>query len=213
MSGINQVQVKESIGMTFASALRSLLRQDPDIIMVGEIRDHETAEIAVKSALTGHMVFSTVHTNDAPSAISRLMHMGLEPFLITASLTLVQAQRLVRVICPHCVEPDTKVTAQILREAEMPETWISGFTPKHGKGCDRCGKTGYKGRLGIFEVMPMTENIRNLVIKGSNSDQIKKVAIAEGMLTLRQSALMKLYQGITTLEEVLNNSKPDGEMP
>lgn len=212
MAGINQVQVKESIGMTFAMALRSLLRQDPDIIMLGEIRDQETAEIAVKAALTGHMVFSTVHTNDAPSTVTRLVHMGVEPFLITAALTLVQAQRLVRTVCPNCAQPDKEVSKETLLSLEMPEEWIDSFKPIRGTGCDACGNTGFKGRKGIYEVMPMSEKIRNLVVKGGTSDMIKRVAMEEGMYTLRQSALMKLYKGETTIEEVLNNSRPDGEI-
>jgi len=210
--GINQVHVKESIGMTFAGALRSFLRQDPDIIMVGEIRDQETAEIAVKAALTGHMVFSTLHTNDASSTISRLRHMGLEPFLITAAVSLVQAQRLVRILCPHCKVPDPNITPEILRQAEMPEELIAECTAMKAKGCERCGGTGFKGRKGIFEVLAITEEIRNLIIKGANSDDIKRVAVAGGMLTLRQSANLKLFRGETTLHEVLNNSRPDGEL-
>lgn len=212
MAGVNQVQMKEGIGFNFATALRSLLRQDPDIIMVGEIRDQETAEIAIKSALTGHMVFSTLHTNDASSTITRLHHMGIEPFLITAALTLVQAQRLIRVLCTHCAETDPKVKPEDAIKAEMPESWLSSLKPRRGKGCDKCGKTGYKGRRGIFEVMYVTERLRELVVKGSNADMIKKIAIEEGMITLRQSALMKFYRGQTTLEEVLNNSRPDGDL-
>jgi len=212
MLGINQTQMRENIGFTFAAALRSLLRQDPDIIMVGEIRDQETAEIAVKAALTGHMVFSTLHTNDAPSTITRLLHMGIEPFLITAALTLVQAQRLIRVNCEHCSEPDPEATPEQLLGAEMPENWLLSFTPVKGKGCERCAKTGYKGRRGIFEVMYMTEKLRALVVKASSSDEVKRVAIEEGMMTLRQHGLMKLYRGETSLEEVLNNSRPDGEI-
>ncbi|NBT57707.1 type IV-A pilus assembly ATPase PilB [bacterium] len=208
--GINQVHVKESIGMTFAGALRSFLRQDPDIIMVGEIRDQETAEISVKAALTGHMVFSTLHTNDATSTISRLRHMGLEPFLITAAVTLVQAQRLVRMLCPHCKEPDPAVTDDLLIEAEMPKEWIAQAKPMKAKGCDKCGATGYKGRKGIFEVLFLDEEIRNMIVKGSNADELKNVALEKGMLTLRQSGLMKLMRGETTLHEVLNNSRPDG---
>lgn len=212
MTGINQVQMKEGIGLNFAASLRSLLRQDPDIILVGEIRDQETAEIAIKASLTGHMVFSTLHTNDAPSTVSRLLHMGIEAFLITASLTLVQAQRLIRINCEKCVKPDSKVTQAMLRDAELPENWLATIKPMRGVGCDRCGGTGYKGRRGIYEVMYMTENLRSMVVKGSNADQLKAAAVAEGMQTLRQSALIKLYRGETTLEEVLNNSRPDGDL-
>jgi type IV pilus assembly protein PilB len=212
MAGVNQVQMKESIGMTFASALRSLLRQDPDIIMVGEIRDQETAEIAIKASLTGHMVFSTLHTNDAPSTVTRLLHMGIEPFLITASLSLVQAQRLLRVNCPDCNAVDPQVTKEQVLAAEMPESWMPSFKAMRGKGCDRCGGTGYRGRRGIFEVMYMTERLREMVVKGANADQMKAAAMEEGMLTLRQHGLLKLYRGETTLEEVLNNSRPDGDI-
>lgn len=212
MAGVNQVQMKDSIGMNFAAALRSLLRQDPDIIMVGEIRDHETAEIAIKASLTGHMVFSTLHTNDAPGTVSRLLHMGLEPFLITAAVTLIEAQRLIRFNCPKCSEPDPRITEKDLLAAEVPEDWIGKFSPLKGKGCDECGGTGYKGRKGIYEVMPMSENLRNLIIKGANSDTLKEAAVAEGMITLRRSALLKLFRGQTTLEEVLNNSRPDGDL-
>lgn len=211
MGGVNQTQMKDGIGLNFAAALRSLLRQDPDIVMVGEIRDTETAEIAIKAALTGHMVFSTLHTNDAPSTISRLLHMGIEPFLITAALTLVQAQRLVRMNCEKCRKPDPKVTKEMLVEAEVPENWLETMQPMRGVGCDRCGGTGYKGRKGIFEVMYMTESLREMVIKGANADQLRSAAMADGMTTLRQGALLKLYRGETTLEEVLNNSRPDGD--
>ncbi len=212
MAGVNQTQAKESIGLSFAAALRSLLRQDPDIVMVGEIRDTETAEIAIKAALTGHLVFSTLHTNDAPSTISRLQHMGIEPFLITASVVLIQAQRLIRVVCEKCKEPDTRITRENLIEAEVPENWLDSIVPMRGKGCDKCGGTGFSGRRGIFEVMPMSEKLRSLIIKGANADVLKKAAIEEGMITLRQHALMKLYRGETTLEEVLNNSRPDGDL-
>jgi len=212
MAGVNQTQMKEAIGMNFAAALRSLLRQDPDIIMVGEIRDQETAEIAIKASLTGHMVFSTLHTNDAPGTVSRLLHMGLEPFLITAALTLIEAQRLIRVNCSHCAEPDPRVTEKQMIFAEVPEDWIGKFTPMRGKGCDECGGTGYAGRRGIYEVMPISETIRNLIIKGANTDTLKEAAIAEGLITLRRSAVLKLFRGQTTLEEVLNNSRPDGDL-
>ncbi len=212
MDGINQVQMKDGIGLNFAAALRSLLRQDPDIIMVGEIRDQETAEIAIKAALTGHMVFSTLHTNDAPSTITRLLHMGIEPFLITAALTLVQAQRLVRVNCKNCLVVDERVTKEMMIAAELPESWLASFKPMRGKGCDQCGSTGYKGRRGIYEVMYMTETIRNAVVKGANADTLRMIALKDGMLTLRRSALVKLYRGETTLEEVQSNSRPDGDI-
>ena len=210
MDGINQTQTKGDIGLDFAKALRSLLRQDPDVIMVGEIRDQDTAEIAVKAALTGHMVLSTLHTNDAPSTITRLHHMGLEPFLITAALSLVQAQRLIRGVCSNCKIEDKKVTREMLLDAEMPEHWLDTVKPMKGRGCDRCGSTGYRGRKGIFEVMAMNEALRDLVVKGANSDALKRAAIENNMSTLRQSALLKLYRGETTLEEVLNSSRPDG---
>lgn len=212
MPGVNQVQMKEAIGLSFAAALRSLLRQDPDVIMVGEIRDAETAEIAIKAALTGHMVFSTLHTNDAPSTISRLTHMEIEPFLITAALTLVQAQRLIRVNCSNCLVDDTTVTKEQLLAAEMPRNWLDSARPKRGKGCERCGNTGYKGRKGVFEVMALSETIRELVIKGGTADELKRAAIKNGMITLRQSAMIKLYRGETTLDEVLNNTRPDGDL-
>ncbi|MBY0371439.1 type IV-A pilus assembly ATPase PilB [bacterium] len=212
MGGVNQTQARENIGLTFATALRSLLRQDPDIVMVGEIRDTETAEIAIKASLTGHMVFSTLHTNDAPSTISRLVHMGIEPFLITASVILVQAQRLIRVNCEKCKEPDPRPTRENLIEAEVPEHWLETLQPMRGKGCEKCGGTGFTGRRGIFEVMPMSERLRTLIIKGANADDLKKAAIEDGMLTLRQHALIKFYRGETTLEEVLNNSRPDGDL-
>jgi type IV pilus assembly protein PilB len=212
MAGVNQVQMRENIGLTFAAALRSLLRQDPDIVMVGEIRDQETAEIAIKASLTGHLVFSTLHTNDAPSTISRLLHMGVEPFLITAALTLVQAQRLVRVSCEKCLKPDPKVTKEDMLAAELPESWLETVTPMRGVGCDICNGTGYKGRRGIFEVLMLNETLRDMIIKGANTDMLKQEAIEQGMLTLRRSALLKFYRGETTLEEVLNNSRPDGDL-
>ncbi len=212
MIGINQVQMKESIGLTFASSLRSLLRQDPDVILVGEIRDQETAEIAIKASLTGHMVFSTLHTNDAPSTISRMLHMGVEAFLITASVTIIEAQRLIRVNCEKCLAPDAKVTKEMLKDAEVPEDWMDNIQVMRGQGCDHCGGTGYKGRRGIYEVMYMTENLREMIVKGANADELKKTAIDEGMVTLRQCGLLKLYRGETTLEEVLNNSRPDGDI-
>jgi type IV pilus assembly protein PilB len=212
MAGVNQTQVKESIGMTFALALRSLLRQDPDVVMVGEIRDGETAEIAIKAALTGHMVFSTLHTNDAPSTISRLKNMGVEPFLITASIILIEAQRLIRINCQNCIQPDPRVDREMLLAAEVPENWLESMTAMRGTGCNKCNNTGFTGRRGIFEVMPMTETLRTEIIKGSNSDELKVAAMKDGLITLRQHGLIKLYRGETTLEEVLNNSRPDGDL-
>ncbi len=212
MLGVNQVHVKENIGLTFSSTLRSLLRQDPDVIMVGEIRDQETAEIAIKAALTGHLVFSTLHTNDAPSTITRLVHMGIEPFLLTASILLIQAQRLVRIICPKCKEPDTSATEELLINAEVPEKWLKTIKPMKGRGCEFCSRTGYMGRKGIFEVLYLTEKIRSMIVKGANSDDLKRAAMEEGMMTLRQSALIKLFRQETTLEEVLNNSRPDKDI-
>lgn len=199
--GINQVQTREKVGLTFANALRSFLRQDPDIIMVGEIRDHETASIAIHAALTGHLVLSTLHTNDAPSSISRLMDMGIEPFLISSSLTLIVAQRLIRRICPRCKEPTTIATEVIERVGISPKE-IAEITPYHGRGCDEC-QNGYKGREGIYEVMVVTQKIRDLTVERRPATEIMKTAISEGMITLKQSALLKFKKGITTLEEVL----------
>jgi type IV pilus assembly protein PilB len=205
LPGVNQVQMKDQIGLNFAAALRSFLRQDPDIILVGEIRDFETAEIAIKAALTGHMVLSTLHTNDAPSTITRLINMGIEPFLVATSVHLIAAQRLVRTICPRCKAPED-VPLQTLIEA--------GFTPEEaktvqvhrGKGCDVCGKTGYKGRIGLFEVLEITDDIRDMVLVGSSALDLKRKALEQGMLTLRQSGLNKVKEGWTTMEEVLRET-------
>ncbi len=201
LGGVNQVQMKEQIGLNFAAALRSFLRQDPNIILVGEIRDFETAEIAIKAALTGHLVLSTLHTNGAPETITRLMNMGIEPFLVATSVHLICAQRLVRRICKDCAEP-----------LEMPPQALidEGFTPEEsktvqimkGKGCSTCNKTGYKGRTGLYEVMEVDDEIRELVLVGASAVELKKKAIERGMITLRRSGLMKVAQGWTTLEEV-----------
>ncbi|MBI4722443.1 MAG: type IV-A pilus assembly ATPase PilB [Candidatus Stahlbacteria bacterium] len=199
--GINQVQTREKVGLTFANALKSFLRQDPDIIMVGEIRDHETASIAIHAALTGHLVLSTLHTNDAPSSISRLMDMGIEPFLISSSLTLIVAQRLIRRICPRCKEPTTVAPEAIERAGLNPEE-IADITPYHGRGCDDC-QGGYRGREGVYEIMVVTQKIRDLTVERRPATEIMKAAISEGMMTLKQSALLKFKKGITTLEEVL----------
>jgi len=205
LSGINQVQMKEQIGLNFAAALRAFLRQDPNIILVGEIRDFETAEIGVKAALTGHMVLSTLHTNDAPSTISRLMNMGIEPFLVATSVNLICAQRLVRRICVNCKE-----------ELEVPEQALidAGYTPEevkttkiyHGKGCSTCNKNGYKGRTGLYEVMEINDELRELILVGASALELKKKAIEQGMITLRRSGLIKVALGQTTMEEVLRET-------
>jgi type IV pilus assembly protein PilB len=205
LAGINQVQMKEQIGLNFAAALRAFLRQDPNIILVGEIRDFETAEIGVKAALTGHLVLSTLHTNDAPSTISRLMNMGIEPFLVATSVNLICAQRLVRRICVNCKE-----------ELEVPEQALidAGYTPEevktvkiyHGKGCSTCNKGGYKGRTGLYEVMEINDELRELILVGASALELKKKAIEQGMITLRRSGLIKVAAGQTTMEEVLRET-------
>jgi type IV pilus assembly protein PilB len=201
MMGVNQVLVRESIGLNFAAALRSFLRQDPNIILVGEIRDFETAEIAVKAALTGHLVLSTLHTNDAPSTVNRLMNMGIEPFLVASSLNLVCAQRLVRRVCKNCAEPHPLPPAALMHagfSADEAETVV----PLKGRGCDTCNNTGYKGRVGLYEVMEVTEELRELVLVGASALELRRKAMDEGMLSLRQSGLRKVKDGMTTLDEV-----------
>ena len=199
--GVNQVQVRENIGLNFAAALRSFLRQDPNIILVGEIRDFETAEIAVKAALTGHLVLSTLHTNDAPSTINRLMNMGIEPFLVASSVNLICAQRLVRRICTNCKE-DHPTPAQALVDAGFTQDESQKVQPKKGKGCDRCNSTGYKGRVGLYEVMEIGDELRELILVGASSLEIRKAAVEHGMITLRRSGLHKVMEGVTTIEEV-----------
>jgi type IV pilus assembly protein PilB len=206
--GINQVQMHEEIGLTFASALRSFLRQDPDIIMVGEIRDFETAQIAVQSALTGHLVLSTVHTNDAPGTITRLIDMGIEPFLISSAVILILAQRLIRKTCTECREP-IKVSPQLLTDLGVPPDDVKSFTVYKGKGCTICNGTGYKGRLGLYEVMTMKEEVKELVLARASASEIKKEAIRLGMKTLRQSGITKIKSGMTTIEEVLRSTMED----
>jgi type IV pilus assembly protein PilB len=205
LMGVNQVQVRENIGLNFAAALRSFLRQDPNIILVGEIRDFETAEIAVKAALTGHLVLSTLHTNDAPSTINRLMNMGIEPFLVASSLNLVCAQRLVRRICKNCTEPDP-VPAPALMQAGFSAEDAKKVVPNRGKGCDKCNNTGYKGRVGLYEVMEITEEIRELVLVGASALELRRKAVDEGMITLRSSGLRKIREGVTTIEEVVRET-------
>jgi len=206
--GINQVQMHEEIGLTFASSLRSFLRQDPDIIMVGEIRDFETAQIAVQAALTGHLVLSTVHTNDAPGTISRLIDMGIEPFLISSAIVLILAQRLIRKVCIECKEP-IKVHPQLLIDLGIPPDEVKSFQVYKGKGCPLCNNTGYKGRVGLYEVMPMKEEVKELVLSRASTSEIKKEAIRLGMKTLRQSGIAKIKEGLTTIEEVLRSTIED----
>ncbi len=203
--GINQVQVKESIGLNFAAALRSFLRQDPNIILVGEIRDFETAEIAVKAALTGHLVLSTLHTNDAPSTINRLMNMGIEPFLVASSVHLICAQRLVRRVCSNCKEP-APLPPPALIQAGFSADLASEVTPMKGRGCERCNNTGYKGRVGLYEVMEIGEELRELILVGASGLELRRKAVDEGMITLRQSGLRKVREGVTTIEEVVRET-------
>ncbi|MGH9351590.1 MAG: type IV-A pilus assembly ATPase PilB [Terriglobia bacterium] len=205
LPGINQVQMKEQIGLNFAAALRSFLRQDPNIILVGEIRDFETAEIAIKAALTGHMVLSTLHTNDAPSTISRLMNMGVEPFLVATSVHLICAQRLVRRICSACKVEDP-TSSQVLLDAGFTAEEAHSVVPFKGKGCNTCGGRGYKGRVGIYEVMESTDEIRDLILAGASGIELKRKAIEQGMITLRRSGLVKVKAGMTTIEEVIRET-------
>ncbi len=202
LMGINQVQMKDDIGLNFAAALRSFLRQDPDIIMVGEIRDFETAEIGIKAALTGHLVLSTIHTNDAPSTINRLLNMGIEPFLVSSSLILVQAQRLARRVCKNCAEP-VHLPPEALLDIGFDEEEIDELVIYKGRGCQECGETGYKGRIALFEVMPITDELRELILRGASSMEIKETAMALGMRTLRDSGLEKIREGITSVEEIV----------
>jgi type IV pilus assembly protein PilB len=203
--GINQVQIKEQIGLTFAAALRSFLRQDPNIILVGEIRDFETTEIAIKAALTGHLVLSSVHTNDAPSTISRLLNMGIEPFLVATSVHLICAQRLIRKICPDC-KVELKTPLQALIKAGFPQDEAKNIHTYKGEGCKTCNGTGYKGRIGMYEVMDISEDIQELILVGASAREIRRKAVEEGMLTLRQSGLAKIKAGSTTLDEVLRET-------
>ena len=205
LMGVNQVLVRENIGLNFAAALRSFLRQDPNIILVGEIRDFETAEIAVKAALTGHLVLSTLHTNDAPSTINRLMNMGIEPFLVASSVHLICAQRLVRRICVNCKEPNP-MTPEALVTAGFSEEDANSVTPMKGAGCDRCNTTGYKGRVGLYEVMEIGEELRELILVGASALELRRKAVDEGMITLRGSGLRKVKEGVTTIDEVVRET-------
>jgi len=205
LAGINQVQIRDGIGLNFAAALRSFLRQDPNIILVGEIRDFETAEIAIKAALTGHLVLSTLHTNDAPSTISRLMNMGIEPFLVSSSVNLICAQRLVRRVCRACGEPVAVGAPTLAKIGFSPED-AATVTPLKGRGCDACNLTGYKGRVGLYEVMQVDDEVKELILVGASGLELRKKAIERGMITLRQSGLRKVKDGLTTIEEVLRET-------
>ena len=212
LHGVNQVRCKPEIGLTFAAALRSFLRQDPDVIMVGEIRDFETAEIAIKASMTGHLVLSTLHTNDAPGTIGRIVNMGIEPFMVTTSVILVQAQRLVRKICKDCkfeIKPRAEqigqfgITPELLRRLDLPHINEKNMMFYKGKGCESCGNSGSRGRVGVYEVMMMSERLRDIILNGGSTDDIRRQAIEEGMLSLRESALRKALIGMTSLEEVV----------
>ncbi|HEX9670053.1 MAG TPA: ATPase, T2SS/T4P/T4SS family, partial [Thermoanaerobaculia bacterium] len=205
LTGINQVQMKEQIGLNFAASLRSFLRQDPNIILVGEIRDFETAEVAIKAAMTGHLVLSTLHTNDAPSSVSRLMNMGIEPFLVATSVHMVVAQRLVRRICTFCKEPSELAPAALVA-AGFSEHEARTIKLFRGRGCERCSATGYKGRVGLYEVMEIDEEMRELILTGASANELRQKAIERGMLTLRSSGLQKVREGMTTVEEVLRET-------
>jgi type IV pilus assembly protein PilB len=207
-AGINQVQMHEDIGLNFATALRSFLRQDPDIIMIGEIRDFETAEIAVKAALTGHLVLSTLHTNDAPATVSRLLNMGVEPFLVASAVNLITAQRLARRACADCKVVD-EIPVQALIDAGVPPEEAPEYVCYRGVGCPKCNGTGYKGRVGFYQVMPMLEEIRELVLNGANTAEIKRESMRLGIKTMRQSGLTKLQEGVTSFEEVLRVTVAD----
>src|SRR3954454_7612970 len=203
--GVNQVQVKENIGLNFAAALRSFLRQDPNIILVGEIRDFETAEIAVKASFTGHLVLSTLHTNDAPSTINRLMNMGIEPFLVASSVHLICAQRLVRRICTSCAEPHPQAPAALIQAGYSADD-ANTVTPMRGAGCEKCNSTGYKGRVGLYEVMAIEDELKELILVGASGMELRRKAVEEGMITLRGSGLRKVKEGVTTIEEVVRET-------
>lgn len=209
-AGINQVQMNEAVGLNFASALRAFLRQDPDIIMIGEIRDFETAEIGVKAALTGHLVLSTLHTNDAPATINRLLNMGIEPFLVASAVNLITAQRLGRRVCSECKQPEV-IPKQALIQAEVPEDELESIVCYKGAGCPTCNNTGYKGRVGFYQVMPMLESIREMILSGANTSDIKKESMRLGVKSMRQAALTKMAEGVTSFEEVLRCTVTDNQ--
>ncbi len=201
-AGINQVQMNEAVGLNFASALRAFLRQDPDIIMIGEIRDFETAEIGVKAALTGHLVLSTLHTNDAPATVNRLLNMGIEPFLVASAVNLITAQRLGRRVCPECKAPED-IPRDVLIQAGLREEELEGAVIYKGQGCAVCNGSGYKGRVGFYQVMPMFEELREMILSGANTAEIKRESMRLGVKTMRQAALTKMLEGVTSLEEVM----------
>jgi type IV pilus assembly protein PilB len=205
IDGLIQVQINPDIGLTFVRCLRHFLRQDPDIILIGEVRDLETAEIAVQSSLTGHLVFSTLHTNDAPSAIARMLDLGLEPFLITATLEGICAQRLVRTICPRCKE-EFKPSEEMLMDVGLDSDVLKERTFYHGTGCDHCRGTGYSGRMAIFEIMLLDDDIRTLIMKRSSTNVLREAARKRGMRTLREGGLLAVYDGATTIEEVISQT-------
>jgi type II secretory ATPase GspE/PulE/Tfp pilus assembly ATPase PilB-like protein len=208
MAGVNQVQINERVGLTFASGLRTVLRQDPDIVMVGEVRDPETASIAMQASMTGHLVLSTLHTNDAPSAVSRLIDMGVEPYLITSALTLVMGQRLGRVPCSRCSEP-VEADRRSLELLGLDPAEIDASGLRKGTGCTACAGSGYQGRVGLFEVMPVTRGIRELVVERAAESALRDAALAAGMRSMRSDGLRKALAGRTTLEEVLRVTPPD----
>ncbi len=208
LGGINQAQMHDDIGFNFASALRAFLRQDPDVIMVGEIRDYETAEIAIKASLTGHLVLSTLHTNDAPSTVGRLLNMGVEPFLVASSINCIIAQRLARCICEKCKEP-LPINPEILTSIGIPASEAAHLQVFEGKGCDTCSGTGYKGRIALYEIMSMSEELKEFVLNGASTTELKREAIRRGMITLRGAGIRQLKAGVTTVEEVLRVTAAD----
>jgi type IV pilus assembly protein PilB len=208
LMGINQVQMHDEIGLNFAAALRSFLRQDPDIIMVGEIRDFETAEIGIKAALTGHMVLSTLHTNDAPSTINRLLNMGVEPFLVASATNLIVAQRLARKICSECSAP-VEVATQALVDMGVDPEKATTMSCRQGKGCNTCSGTGYKGRVALYEVMPISDAIKELILNGASAMEIKEQAIRDGVNTLRMAGINMIAEGVTTIDEVVRVTAKD----
>jgi type IV pilus assembly protein PilB len=203
--GVNQVQMKDQIGLNFAAALRSFLRQDPNIILVGEIRDFETAEVAIKAALTGHLVLSTLHTNDAPSSINRMMNMGIEPFLVASSVNLIAAQRLVRRICVNCKEA-YEVPEQAMVDLGFSTQEAKTIKPFRGRGCERCSGTGFKGRVALYEVMDVDEDVRELILSGGSANELRQQSLSNGMISLRVSGLEKIRDGVTTIEEVMRET-------